>query len=33
MNDIVVNSHKNCIFALEKELFDKQSKLMFYVEV
>ena len=33
MNDIVVNSHKNCIFTLEKELLDKQSKLMYYVEV
>ena len=24
---------KKYIFALEKELFDKQSKLMYYVEV
>ena len=33
MNNIVVNLRKNCIFALEKDLFDKQSKLMYYVEV
>lgn len=33
MNDIVVKSHKKYILALEKELFDKQSKLMYYAEV
>lgn len=33
MNDIVVKSHKKYILALEKEFFDKQSKLMYYVEV
>lgn len=33
MNNIVVNLRKNCIYALEKELFDKQSKLMYYVEI
>ena len=33
MNDIVVKSHKKYILALEKELVDKQSKLMYYVEV
>ena len=33
MNEIAVYPHKTCIFALGKELFDKQSKLMYYAEV
>lgn len=33
MNEIAVYPHKTCIFAPRKELFDKQSKLMYYAEV